>query len=139
MKIAVERKEVDGILQFIITCYEPEQVEFGSEEIAILTYLDKAKAEIETLCLKDNDLRQDVFSSIHNTKERCFHEIKKQLDFEIRNSLKPKFEYICNDIYNWIYDYQKSPVKIWMQEFDPQRTKYYFDNDRTIEDDYDEE
>lgn len=139
MIITVERKEFDRGLQFSITCTLPEEVTFGVEEIAILAFLDEAKADIEALCKEDNRLRQDVFSHMHSTKERCFNDIKKQLDFEISNTLKPKFEHICTEIYNWIYDHQKRPVKTWMQEFDPQRTKYYFDNDKKVDDDYIEE
>jgi len=28
---------------------------------------------------------------------------------------------------------QEKPLKIWMSEFDPERTKYYFNNDKSNE------
>jgi len=40
---------------------------------------------------------------------------------------------MCQEIYNWIFDQQNEPLKRWMLEFDPQRTTFYFDNDKKLE------
>ncbi len=40
---------------------------------------------------------------------------------------------MCQEIYNWIFDNQNEYLKGWIAEYDPQRSRYYFDNDKTHE------
>ncbi len=79
-----------------------------------------------------------ISTSLHNVKEKIFGETIEKLKFNIENDFHPRYKHICQEIYNWIYDHQHGLVRKWMQEFDPQRTKYYFNNDKTIESDFTE-
>ncbi len=131
MKIKVDRKSTpEGDLVFTVTVSEPHHACFDDVERNVMDILEFTKKGVEDLTPEDNKLRQDVVGLIHAAKEKAFTRVMNSLKFAIENDLRPKFKPICQEIYNWIYDNQKDVLKGWLSEFDPQRTKYYFDNDR---------
>lgn len=131
MNIKVARvKNSEGELVFTITVSEPSHSpHVGIDEISILASLENCKKAIQNNISTDNLMKQEVVNLIHYTKEKIFSRIVESLKFSIKNQLQPKFEPICQEIYNWIYDFQKENVRGWMSDFDPQRTRYYFDGD----------
>jgi hypothetical protein len=132
MKIQVDRTNTpEGNLIFTITVSEPHHSSFGEIEKNIMGVLDFCKEGVQNLSPEDNKVRNDVIGLIHNAKEKTFMRVLDNLKFAIENEFRPKFKPICQEIYNWIYDNQTDVLKKWMSEFDPQRTKYYFDNDIT--------
>lgn len=137
MKITVDRtNSPEGNLVFTITVSEPHNALFGDIEKNICSLLDSCKNSIEKDYPEENKLKEDIISSIHGAKEKAFMRVINNLKFVIKNELEVKFVPICQEVYNWIYDAQDKPLKSWLHEFDPQRSKYYFDNDTTIESDY---
>ena len=139
MKITVERTVNEkNELVFTITCREPHNVPFTDDERGLLKALDTCKGAVEELLIPEHKLRIKTVSHLHDIKEKLFSTLLSSLQFAIRNHLNPKMEPMRQEIYNWIYDCQEGDLKRWMQEFDPQRTKFYFDNDRTIESDEEE-
>lgn len=136
MKITVDRTQdsSSGALIFTITVSEPHDAPFTQIDADAIIFLERCKQEIEKLGNVNSSLDKlpsQAVNAIHELKSRTFNRVKDSLEFSIRNSLQPKFTPICQEIYNWIYDNQKDYLKKWMQELDPQRTKYYFDNDKT--------
>lgn len=130
MKIKVDRKHSDiGDLVFTITVSEPHHSFFGLEESRVMELLDECKVDINKSTSEQNKTRDKVLDFLHAAKEETFVRVLDNLKFAIENEFRPKFKSICQEIYNWIYDYQIDNLKKWMIEFDPQRTKYYFDND----------
>lgn len=130
MKITVNRGvNVMGDLVFTITVSEPHHTCFGDYEKQIMELLDICKNDIHRIAPNTNKTKEDVISLIHVAKEKTFIRILNNLKFAIENDFRTKFKPICQEIYNWIQDNQTTQVKSWMSDFDPQRTKYYFDND----------
>lgn len=140
MKISVNRNfDSDNKLIFTITCEDPGDAPFSEIDSQTILFLEMCKQSVERLADPSHKLVGEVVNSIHTIKQRTFDRVKNALTFDIRNNVQAKVNPICQEIYNWIYDMQKPGLKQWMQEFDPQRTKYYFDNDRTVESDYEED
>ena len=140
MDITVDRTNgSEGNLVFTITVSKPHHSCFDVVEKNIMGVLDFCKSGIENLSPEDNRLRQDVIALIHLAKEKTFERVLNNLKFSIRNDLQPKFDPICQEIYNWIYDSQESCLKEWMSEFNPQRTQYYFDNDIRMKSQFDKQ
>src|SRR5690606_24171737 len=132
MDIKVDRTNTpEGNLVFTITVSEPHHSCFGEIEKNIMNLLDICKDDIYRTTSDENKTKQDVIGLIHAAKEKTFLRVLRNLKFAIENEFRPKFKPICQEIYNWIYDQQTDVLKKWMSEFDPQRTKYYFDNDIT--------
>lgn len=130
MKIQVDRTNTpEGDLVFTITVKEPHHACFDEVEKNLMDVLDFCKKGIENLSPEDNKLRKDVVSLIHLAKEKTFNRVLNSLKFAIKEQLEPKFQPICQEIFNWIHDQQKDVLRNWMNEFNPERTKYYFDND----------
>ncbi len=137
MKITVDRTHTaEGDLVFTITAKDAHKAPFGIVEKDIMDLLDICKDSVQGLLTEENKLKEDVIGLVHAAKERAFNRVLENLQFTISNELRPKFTHLCQEIYNWIYDAQEKPLKDWMREFDPQRTKYYFDNDRHAQSDY---
>jgi len=136
MKIQVDRTNTpEGNLIFTITVCEPHHSCFGEIEKNIMNILDSSLEQIENIyrtTSDENKTKQDLIAIIHVAKEKTFMRVLNNLKFAIENEFRPKFKPICQEIYNWIYDNQTDVLKKWMSEFDPQRTKYYFDNDKQI-------
>jgi hypothetical protein len=131
MDIKVDRVNTpEGNLVFTITVSNPHHSCFGENEKNIMNYLDTCKENVSKSTSVENKLAQDVIGLIHASKEKTFTRVLSNLKFAIENEFRPKFQPICQEIYNWIYDHQTVMLKSWMSEFDPQRTKYYFDNDK---------
>lgn len=140
MKITVERKhEENGNLVFKITCSEPHNAPFGDLEKKVMTMLEDYKHDVELIVPRDHKLSEEISTALHGIKDKTFSRVIRSLRFAIDNELKIKFSPICQEVYNWIYDKQDGDLKKWLQEFDPERVKYYFDNDATSESDYVEE
>ncbi len=132
MKITVDRTDTPGgHLIFTVTVSNPHHSCFGEQEKNIMRILDVCKEEVYKVSPEENRTKQHVVNLIHAAKERTFTGVLDNLKFAIENEFRPKFQPICQEIYNWIYDNQTEFLKRWMSEFDPQRTRYYFDNDIT--------
>lgn len=140
MKIIVERTNTpEGDLVFTIKVSNPHDAPFKTEELETLKSLESCYKSLKDISVEESKFKTDVENSIYDIKEKAFLRVIRSLKFSIDNQLRFKFNPICQEIYNWIYDYQNDSLKAWMLEFDPQRTKYYFDNDTTIENDMSEE
>lgn len=134
MKITVDRIVNDQKeLVFTIKVTEPHNAPFGELEQKICTILDSCKDSVSLVTNEENRLKTDILSTIHYAKEQAFMRVLSSLKFSIKNELKLKFDPMCQEIYNWIFDQQNDVLKRWMHEFDPQRTTFYFDNDNKIE------
>lgn len=130
MDITVDRiVTTEDTLVFTIEVKNPHLAQFGQMERNIMNILSVAKDAVEEIPTQEVRLKQEVIRLIYNAKQRAFERVWKNLTFAIRNDLQPKFDPICQEIYNWIYDAQQGPLKEWMSEFNPQRIQYYFDND----------
>jgi len=130
MKITVDRTNTpEGNLVFTVTVTEPHFSFFGEEEKQVMDRLDVCKNEILTYVSHASETKDLVLDAMHAVKAETFIKVLKELKFSIKNELTPMFKPICQEIYNWMYDYQTGALKTWMCEFDPQRTKYYFNND----------
>ncbi len=139
MKIETNRKvEEDGSLTFTVKVSEPQVVDFSKCDQELMTILEDCQNNIN-LVDSDGKIKYDITGLIHRAKEKSFDRFLEKLKFDIKNNFEPRFKHICQEIYNWIYDSQTGALKQWMQDFDPQRTKYYFDNDKSCESDDDDE
>lgn len=131
MKITVDRvKSLDGELIFMIKVKDPHSVPFSEEEMNALVSMDRCTKEVTHTLDPTHHTYQLIANSFHNVKEKIFTKLLSNLKFSISNELETMFTPICQEIYNWIYDHQHGHVKTWMSEFDPLRTKYYFNNDK---------
>lgn len=133
MKIEVNRSHtLEGELIFTIRVSEPHEIDISQDEISIMHTLETCIESIESIEISEAyDVKDTIKSALNDVKSDAFWRLLNKLKFSIENEFRPKFRPICQEIYNWIYDHQKGEVKQWMQEFDPQRTKYYFSNDVT--------
>lgn len=130
MKIEVDRTmDSENNLIFTIKVSEPHKAPFSEIDYDTMNFLEKCKESVEQLGFPEKKSVYDAINAIHTVKVNLFNRVKNSLTFAITNSLRTKYQPICQEIYNWIYDLQELPVKKWMEEVDPQRTKYYFDND----------
>lgn len=130
MKITVDRtNDSEGNLVFTITVKEPHVIPFPEEEKKALDGIDQLTKLIETSLDSSKPLYNEIMQSNRKIKENVFVKSLEKLKFSIQNEFRPKFQPICQEIYNWIYDKQQGVLKNWMIEYDPQRTTYYFDND----------
>ncbi len=130
MEITVDRSvSSEGNLVFTITAKNPHKSPFGELEVNVLSKLDSCREMFSEDDELQSKLIQDVVALIYTAKEKAFTRVKRNLTFAIDEQLNPMIDPIRQEIYNWIYDMQDKPIKTWMSEFDPQRTKYYFCND----------
>ncbi len=128
----------DGSITFTIKVSNPHAVEFSESDQQLMRILDICKKDAECVDA-EGKIKDDIKRLIHAAKEKTFQRILDKLNFDIRNNFEPRFKHICQEIYNWIYDAQTGALKGWMQDFDPQRSKFYFDNDKNVESDDDDE
>jgi hypothetical protein len=136
MKVKVDRKNTDeGNLVFTITVSEPTYEKLSAEEDSIMTIVDQCQKKVDIIDSEDK-LKYSVASLLNSAKMKAFDRVYNQIKSNIVTSVQDKFTPISQEIYNWVYDHQSNPHKQWMQELDPQRTKYYFDNDITAESNY---
>lgn len=130
MDITVDRSITpEGDLIFSIQVKNPSLVNFGIHERHIMSILNAANSSINDVPSTEPKLKEDIRSLVHMAKHKQFERVIEKLKFSIKNSLEAKFNPMCQEIYNWMYDAQDTPLKEWMSEFDPQRTQFYFDND----------
>ena len=99
----------------------------------MMKLLDICKDDINRITPEENKLKNDVFGLVHTAKDKLFSRVIDNLKFSIENELRPMFRPICQEIYNWIKEHQSGDLMNWMNEFDPQKTKYYFHNDTQYE------
>lgn len=130
--------EADGSLTFTIKISNPHTVDFSQSDQQLMLILDRCKNDTEFV-ESQGKIKDDIKRLIHAAKEKTFQRMLDKLHFDIKNTFEPRFKHICQEIYNWIYDAQTGSLKSWMTDFDPQRTKFYFDNDKTCECDDDDE
>lgn len=142
MKITVDRADEEDKLTFTITVSKPIGVNFSEEDLKVLTSVDTFMNTMGKTIDTSGQVYQNLILANHAVKEKILEKVLASLRFHINCVLKKKFEPMCEEIYNWIYDHQEGHVKTWLSSFQPQRVKYYFDNDRhapSISDDDDEE
>lgn len=139
MDIKVNRVNRKDGLVFEIVVTNPHVAPFEEADEAIMNLLEDAKNKFNDIADPENKSRITAEQFIHAAKDKVFQRVLQNLQFAIKNQLEPKFQPICQEIYNWIQDQQDGRVSRWMSECNPQRTKYYFDNDRNIEKDFDED
>jgi hypothetical protein len=133
MKIEVSRSHTeDGNLVFTIVTKEPTVMPFTIEERLVLTRIDEFLREMKKALDPSKKLYQDILLSTHAVKENMLIRVINQLKTSINTDLRIKFEPICEEIFNWIYDNQVDHVRSWLSQFEPQRVKYYFDNDAKV-------
>ncbi len=129
MKIQVDREvTLEGDLKFTVTVKDPHSLVKSTE---ILNFIDYSTRFVEDL--HPTFLKLDTLKFYHDFKEKIFLRMIESLKFSIKNELEIKFNPMCQEIYNWIYDYQEKPIRDWLSDFDPVRTKYYFDNDKKFD------
>ncbi len=128
----------DGSIVFTIKVSNPHAVGFSEADQQLMRILDVCRKDSESVDVQGR-VKDDILHLIHTAKEKTFQRILDKLNFDIKNTFEPRFKHICQEIYNWIYDAQTGALKGWMQDFDPQRSKFYFDNDKHIESDDDED
>lgn len=139
MDITVDRVvDSNRKLVFTISVENPEDIYHEENDLPMLKYLHACQREIEKIS-EDNQIPVEISQSFHELKSKLFYKWQRKLRFAINEDLHKKFMPICTEIYNWFYDQQSGLIRSFMEECDPQRTRYYFDNDRTIESDYAEE
>lgn len=139
MKISVDRTlESHDSLIFTITVTEPHDIPFEGHNKFLLKTLQSMQKSL-SFTDEDTGFKDDLETALHGIQSMLFHRSIDSLRFSIDNELKPKFDHICQEIYNFLFDHQKGDIKSWLQEFDPQRVIYYFDNDKTVESDFGEE
>lgn len=135
MKITVDRvRDTEDNLVFTITVSEPHDVSLSDDEISIMTILQNTITLMDQYNTPKNKVKERTLIHLQQNKEEVFMQVLKKLRFSIDEQLRPKFMPILQEIYNWIYDKQTDWTKRWLEEFDPQRSRYYFDNEKTIED-----
>ncbi len=134
MKITVDRTmNPEGCLVFTITVASPTIASFTQSEQRLMRILDKTERscmDVVTEDKDDNSLHFKIQKGTNDLKREVFDRVMNRMRFNIENEFRPKFRPICQEIYNWIFDHQSGSLKTWMREFDPVRTKYYFDNDQ---------
>lgn len=135
MQIRVERVIEGRNLVFKIVCSEPKALKFEATK-ALLKNLDNTIKSMQlmddsTMTLRDKRLQEATITSTKSIQCSCFEDLKNNMVLSIENEFEPRFKHIIQEIYNWISDHQSSEMIQWMSDFDPQRTKYYFDNDNT--------
>lgn len=131
MDIEIDREVTpEGDLVFCIRVKNPQKINFSEVDKKILDGLDNFTLELGNTIDVQNRIYQEYVTGKDGIKEKIFKRCIKNLKFNIINSLETKFDPICQEIYNWIYLHQDDHAKMWLLHCDPQRTKYYFDNDR---------
>lgn len=136
MKIEVNRINTnEGDLVFNIKISKPTYVNLKLEENQILSMVNDCQKRVEVIDSDDN-LKDSVVNILQIAKTKTFERVLNQIKSSINEDLESKMKPIKQEIYNWLYDHQNNPLKNWMLDLDPQRTKYYFDNDITSESNY---
>ncbi len=133
MKIKVDRTNTfEQELVFTITVKNPHLVPFNEEEINCINFFETMEKSLKLKLGSTSKMLHDIVESNQKLKQKLFTRIIDNLKFSIENELRVKFRPICQEIYNWIYDFQEGYIKKFLLEFDPQRSKYYFDNDINV-------
>ncbi len=129
MKIEVARVDHPDSLVFTIIVTEPHIVPFTPQEHLTLTSMDAFIKNMENTLHPHSKLYRDILEANHGVKEKILMRVLKSLKESIKEDLQPKFDPICEEIFNWLYDRQDGQLRSWLSQFQPERTKYYFSND----------
>jgi hypothetical protein len=133
MKVKLERSNTDdGNLVFTLTVSDPKYALLKQEENQIMGIVDQCQKNVDIID-SNEPLRDSVVNILQKAKSKAFERVLNQIKSSIDEDLDAKIKPIRQEIYNWMYDHESNPMKKWMQDLDPQRTKYYFDNDITAE------
>jgi len=116
MKIEVTRVVDDGKLVFTITCKEGGIAPLEKRYVKYLTETN-GKKEFHDIFARDV-IAQTMFIAF-----------KK----ELRAFFLEWSERIAEEVYSWCLDAQEGDIEAWVKEWASGRSKYYFDNDKTIE------
>lgn len=116
-------------LVFTIVVTDPHNAPFRQVEKGIMKLLDDAAKTVDIISPEENITKVESKRYLSEAKKSCFGRLMTCLKFSIKNQLEPKFEPMCQEIYNWIYNAQEAELKEWLETYDAQRCKYYFDND----------
>lgn len=123
MDITVERNHVEDELVFTIRVRGFNKI----EKSLMLREIEYYKSEMTSLPPMLGESINLFMASLRNKEiERLIRKTK----FHIDNQLRNRINHISQEIYNLIYDYQEMDIKQIINEFEPNRTRYYFDNDR---------
>lgn len=133
MEITVDRTCEEDVIVFTIKVKDLKKSPFNEASLQMMKTLDIAKSDVYK---HENPYLEAVVMHIHAAKEAVCDKVIKNLKFEIKEQFEPKFKQVCQEIYNSVVDSQEEFVKSWMLESEPERFKYYFNNDKTIESDY---
>lgn len=139
MEIKVERFIEEGKLVFKIICDKPDDFKMNPYDIEALTNLDGSYENFKNAIPDAYRFKDLIKANLFDIRSKVFERVSDDMTFSLRQQLEPKFDHMCQEIYNWQYDAQSGFIKNWLQEFDPQRVKYYFANDKTPESDSPEE
>ncbi len=132
MKITIDRHHKENKeLVFTITISEPHNAPFSEKDLESLQFLDKSIATMQTIGDPTSPINGQVCGAIHNIKHQTFNRVRSSMVFAIQQDIECKIHHICTEVYNWLFDNQPDYLSKWMMDFDPQRTKYYFHNDKT--------
>lgn len=130
MEIKVNRTiTTKNHLVFTIVVTDPHNAPFSQIEKGIMKLLDQTVKSVESISPEENKTKTEAIRLVDAAKKNCFGRLMTCLKFSIKNQLQPKFDPMCQEIYNWIYNAQEAELKEWLETYDPQRCKYYFDND----------
>lgn len=127
MDITVDRHQRDDELVFTIRVKNCLKIEKSSD----LRFFDELTNYIENsdTCNADLDLKHRMLTRMRNEQYGFGCQIKESSHFDIKYVLQPKFNHICQEIYNWGFDQQSKEIQELLNIVDPGRTKFYFDND----------
>lgn len=140
MKIAVERViDEEERLVFTITVTEPHDASLEEDEFKIMQMAENNKLLLAQYDTPNRKTKARAYELLNFFQEEVFKEVLRRLRFSIDETLRPKFMPILQEIYNWIYDRQADRLKDWMEKYDPQRSRYYFDNDKEMNPSEDQE
>jgi hypothetical protein len=138
MKIEVARIQAHDKLVFTITVTEPGINPFTMDEAFVLGGIDKFMQQMEQVTNRDATLYEYLVNANHSVREKLLSKVNKNIQYSIEYELRPRFDHICKEIYNWTVDLQSGEFQTWLMQYIPQRTKFYFDNDPQMQKDVQE-
>lgn len=130
MDIKVERgKSGEDQIVFTITVTGHDCVDITPEEFAWMHRLDALMEDMALMADEQGKVYELMKLENHKSKDKLFNIILDKLKMKIEINLRQKFRPMVQEIYNWIFDHQDGTLREWMIKYNPDRTRYYFDND----------
>lgn len=118
----------NGDLIFMITMPNGPYKIISDDHLSKLTQFRKLGEFLtsEISGFRYSEIMEDSFRDNLQDLFMCFFK-------EFREDIDKEFTEKCRamkaEINNWVYDKQSVAIQSWLSEYEPQRTKYYFDND----------